>query len=193
MTDTGPGVWSGWRSKEIRITGAGERKPVPLEIRGGFTSTFLVQPVRSGTEGRDTGGFLLVTSGGGPHRVVLPPEFDSLLIGRQRVGSEGASGFHRWKVRVLSRSALPALSSETVEGEKAESFTYSRPAGETRPAVLHYEFQGRGDVIYCPGNGQPPKTVRTHTYEERAGTLPLSREGYVTVVTSEKWKVSITP
>ncbi|MEV6420749.1 hypothetical protein [Streptomyces sp. NPDC051662] len=193
MTDTGPGVWSGWRSKEIRITGAGERKPVPLEIRGGFTSTFLVQPVRSGTEGRDTGLFILTTSGGGPHRVVLPPQFDSLLISRQRVGSEGASGFHRWKVRVVSGAALPTLSSETVEGQRTESFTYSPPTGRTGPALLHYEFQGRGEIIYCPGTGEPPKTVRTSTYEERAGTLPLPHQGYVTVLTSEKWKVSITP
>ncbi|MFF8959104.1 hypothetical protein [Streptomyces sp. NPDC014894] len=192
MADTGPGVWSGWRSREVRIAGAGAGKPVPLEIRGGFTTMFIVQPVRSGTEGRDTGGFLLTTADRAAQRVVLPPDFDSLLIRRHR-GHEGASGFHRWKVRVIPGTALPALSTETAEGEETESFSYSPPAGRPEPALLHYELQGIGHIVYCPSDGAPLESVSVSTHGQRAGTLPLPHRGYVTVLTTERWKVSITP
>ncbi|WP_432095159.1 hypothetical protein [Streptomyces sp. bgisy100] len=190
MADAKSSAWSGWRDKELAIPGAGKGVPIPLELRGGFSSSFSFHPVRGGTRGRDAGPDLGSTSGRGALRVVLPARFDSVAIRRRR-GHEGAGGMHRWKIRVLAPDDVPLLSSEPYKGHGFDTVAFLD--GSRRSVDLHYEFEDEhsyGDILFNPESGREPQCLVRYDVQHR-GTLRLPEPGYVTFETPDRWEVRV--
>lgn len=165
--------------------------PLPLEIRGGLSSSFSLCPVRFGAGSGEDSIDLVTTRGASPCRVVLPAEADAFTVRRVRL-HERAGGFHRWRVRLIDRDALPGLSSKGVSGEGTETFGYFEPTRYYEQVrVLHYEFEDSGTVGYCPVAGGDPVRVVT-SRATRKGHLRLPRHGYVTMSGGGGWRVSVT-
>ncbi|MFD0034977.1 hypothetical protein ACWGDS_41345 [Streptomyces sp. NPDC055059] len=184
--------WSGWRSRVVEIPGAGEGKPVPLRIRGGFTSSFDLYAVRKGPYRQRAHEGLARIYGSRASHIILPANCDALSIRRITVG-DGASGVARWKLRVVDKDALLPLPPVEIGGRGTETFSYfaSKPYYEYAP-VLHYDFNNPGgEIIYTPAHGGK-RRERSITHANQRGTFRLPAHGYVTLSAYGRWQISVT-
>ncbi|QNP67787.1 hypothetical protein [Streptomyces genisteinicus] len=193
MDSTTPASWSGWRSRTVEIPGAGDGTPVLLEFRAGFTTSFRLSTVRKGAQHQRAHDTLVTIGRTGRSHIVLPADCDALAIWRVTVGNEGASGFGRWKVRIVDNDALPQLPTEKTRGKGTRTFGYfsPKPYFEYAP-VVHYDFiDSPGTIIYTPANGGK-QLIRFTSAATRKGTLRLPHHGYVTVSDHGTWRISAT-
>ncbi|MGW4825732.1 hypothetical protein ACWEP4_44520 [Streptomyces sp. NPDC004227] len=193
MGSTTSAKWSGWRSRIVEIPGAGDGKPVLLEFRAGFTTSFNLSTVRKGPYHQRAHDTLVTIGRTGPSHIVLPADCDALAIWRIMVGNEAASGLGRWKVRIVDRDALPQLPSNTARGKGTQTFGYfsPKPYFEYAP-VVHYDFiDSPGTIIYTPANGGK-QLIRFTSAVNQKGTLRLPQHGYVTLSEHGKWQISVT-
>ncbi|MER6678664.1 hypothetical protein [Streptomyces sp. NPDC000983] len=177
----------------VEFPGAGVGKPVVVEFRAGFTSSFDLSTVRRGSYRQRARDRLVTIGRTGRSHIVLPGDCDALAIARVVVGNEGASGVGRWKVRVVDSDALPRLPATEARGRGTRTFGYfsPKPYFEYAP-VVHYDFiDSPGTIIYTPaGGGQ--RLVRLTSAVTQRGTLRLPQHGYVTVSEHGRWHISVT-
>ncbi|KES04811.1 hypothetical protein BU52_23560 [Streptomyces toyocaensis] len=164
-----------------------------MEFRAGFTTSFQLVTVRKGPHHQRAHDTLVTIGRTGPSHIVLPADCDALAIWRVTVGSEGASGFGRWKLRIADGDALPRLPSGTTQGKGTRTFAYfsPKPYFEYAP-VVHYDFaDAPGTIVYTPANGGK-RQIRFTSAADQRGTLRLPQHGYVTVSEHGKWHLSMT-
>lgn len=185
--------WSGWRSRVVEIPGAGEGKPVPLRIRGGFMTSFELSSVRKGPYHQRAHESLVRINGRSPSHIILPANCNAVDIRRVIVGEEASSGMARWKLRVVDKDALPSLPANETRGRETETFSYfaPKPYYEYAP-VLHYDFIDHpGSIIYTPANGGE-RNLRITSHANQRGTLRLPQHGYVTLSCDYgRWQISV--
>ncbi|MFE6710635.1 hypothetical protein [Streptomyces sp. NPDC057695] len=193
MGSTTSARWSGWRSRIVHIPGAGDGKPVLLEFRAGFTTSFELTTGRKNSSRQRAHDTLVTIGRTGPSHIVMPADCDTLAVRRVTVGNEGASGFGRWKVRVVDSDALPQLPTKDARGKGTQTFCYLRakPYFEYAP-VVHYDFiDSPGTIVYTPANGGK-QLIRFTSAVTQKGTLRLPQHGYVTLSDHGKWRISVT-
>lgn len=193
MGSTTSAKWSGWRSRTVEIPGAGHGKPVLLEFRAGFTTSFNLSTVCKGPYHQRAQDALVIIGRTGPSHIVLPADCDALAVRRVMVGNEAASGLGGWKLRIVDSDARPPLPTKTARGKGTETFGYfsPKPYFEYAP-VVHYDFVAPpGTIIYTPADGGK-QLIRFTSAVNQKGTLRLPQHGYVTLSDHGKWQISVT-
>ncbi|WP_328911035.1 hypothetical protein OG230_16800 [Streptomyces sp. NBC_00234] len=183
------GEWSGWSDRAISIPGGNAGVPTPLEIHGGFTSSFEVQPTSSRAGNEDLALDAVTTYRRERCRIVLPAAADSFTIRRIRF-HERAGGIHRWHARILAPETFPTLPRQDLTGSGTETYFYvpePRYYGDVR--VLRYAFEDYGNVMYNPADGGEPTRILT-SHATREGVLRLPHRGYVTLSSDGGWQAS---
>lgn len=193
--------WSGWRSREIQVSGSigggpvqvpggGSGTPLLVESRGDLTSSFEIVSVRAGSYHQRAHSPIAALHRRGPSRFVLPADCDAFRVCRVRT-REGAGGFSRWRARLIEPDALPPLTSEERTGKGTETFGhFEAKLYREHARALYYDFvDAPGTVICTPANGAP-QMVRHTSAADQKGVLRLPQHGYVTVSADGRWKVS---
>ncbi|MFE2544116.1 hypothetical protein [Actinacidiphila glaucinigra] len=177
--------WGGWRSREIKIAENMLESPLPVEIRGGWTSNFQIFPVRKTSHEIVTGGELGWTRGARPIRAVVPAGFNSLRVVRRCPG-RSVGGFARWRLTVLSGAELPLLSG-TVSGNGAAVFRY-----EGGPAGVSFDFHSEitaNSLVFNRAAGGEPIRLSQHSQIKGVGRLPGA--GLMSVPDCRQWVVKV--
>ncbi|MEU1619691.1 hypothetical protein ABZ479_20625 [Streptomyces sp. NPDC005722] len=183
--DEAPTRWSGWLSREIEIAENVLDNPVPVEIRGGWTSNFQIFPLRKTSCEIVTGRELGWTRGVRPTRAVVPAGFNFLRVVRRCPG-RSVGGFARWRLSVLSGAELPLLSG-TVSGSGAAVFRYEGgPAGVTFD--FHSEITANALVFNRAAGGE---VIRLSEHSQIKGVGRLPGAGLLSVPDCRQWVVKV--
>lgn len=177
--------WSGWRSREIEFSEDVPERPVPVEIRGGWTSNFQIFPLRRTFSEIVKGGELGWTRGVRPTRAVVPAGFNSSRVVRRCPG-RSVGGVARWRLSVLSGEELPLLSG-TVSGSGAAVFRY-----EGGPAGVAFDFHSElaaNALVFNRARGGEAIHLSRHSQFKGVGRLPGA--GFLSVPDCRRWVVKV--
>lgn len=173
---------SGWRGREVEIPQpAGTQRPVPLEFKGGLTTSFRVHALRRSTTRKVHGGELLYTYGPGVRRVLLPAGYNRVEVTRDKPKPSSGTGFSRWRLQTVEAAELPVLA-DTVCGRNEELVYFDSHA---RVSFAWLGAAEHGELHFTSVSGGEARTLTRHSDIRGVVTIPGS--GFLAISTWGKW------